>query len=98
MVRSRKEAAGMTTALEQNLAMTIAHRLVLTYLVMAVRKIPGEEGREAMDNTNTMLRNSIPGLMAGVPEPTAGLMAALVETEIDRIFLARVQNTPPPAD
>ncbi len=84
---------------EQVMAWSLAHRVVLAYLVKAVATALPEEGTAfARDATVTMLNNSFPRMMGGLDAASAARLTALAEQEVDRIFVAALGPVPPPAD
>lgn len=80
----------MTNPVEQQIAFLAAHRIVLTYLVRAVRQaLPAEADPKMIDATLTWLRNSVPPVLSGLPPDIAARVESLAGDEIDRIFMAR---------
>jgi hypothetical protein len=88
-------ARGANTVDERLSAWVIAHRVVLAYLVKALRQaLPAEADGDAVDATATMLGNSIKPILRDValvsPEMAARI-EALAKDEIDRILIAPVR-------
>lgn len=86
-----------TSDLEQRLvAWSMAHRVILAYLIKAVGlAIPEEATPQARDATVTMLHNSIPPFMTGIDGASAEILIAAAQQEIDRIFSAPFRPAPP---
>lgn len=78
----------------QAVAWLMAHRALLAFLM---RKIAALDPKEAtlLDQTATMLRNSMPPLFANQPEPLRSQLIAMAEQEIDRILIAPAREVPP---
>jgi hypothetical protein len=82
---------------ERAVALIFAHRTILAYLVKAIAQAMPDEGTAAIrDATTTMLRNSLPQMVASLPDRAlAERIIALAEAEIDQIFTAPLKPAPP---
>lgn len=86
------------TAAMQTSAWLMAHRTILTVLVKLVQTLPGEGSAKARDATATLCHNTLQQLFINDPEPMRRMLITLAQQEVDRIFIASVQEAPPAAD
>lgn len=83
---------------EQVTGWVLAHRIVLAYLVRAVRQaVPEEADRAAIDTTMAMMHNSLAGPLGKLPPDIAARIQAFGAGEIDNIMTAPFRDVPPAA-
>ncbi|HET6184563.1 MAG TPA: hypothetical protein VFA03_13350 [Acetobacteraceae bacterium] len=80
---------------ETDTAWILAHRILLAYLVRMVRQaVPAEAHPVAIDQTATMLHNSIAPILAQLPPDLAARIEAAAREEIDRVLTAPIRPVP----